>query len=212
MQSNKLFFTIWNNWFGHFNFQALKNHLVYHNIYYIDNKHICNSCKKAKAMKHYNYMPQKKVKGPYQYIYIGFIGPIMSIKFGIKRYFSIFTNDNIYILKTYTKSKKNKWLKSLKVFYNLIYTCISLNRPIKKLWSNYSLEPQSQKVNKWFIKQKITFELFVFYFQKKNKILKKTKKTIINMVRVTIFERKIDNMFWPKIILAMTHIKNLKLT
>ena len=32
------------------------------------------------------------------------------------------------------------------------------------------------------------------------------------MVRATIFEGRIDDTLWPEIVLAMTHIKNLRLT
>lgn len=30
------------------------------------------------------------------------------------------------------------------------------------------------------------------------------------MMRVTIFKREIDNMFWPEIVLVITYIKNLR--
>lgn len=30
----------------------------------------------------------------------------------------------------------------------------------------------------------------------------------MDIIRVTIFEKKIDNDFWPKLVLAITYIKN----
>lgn len=45
----------------------------------------------------------------------------------------MFTDDNTYIIKIQTKKQKNKWLKNLKIFYNYVYTCISLNKLTKRL-------------------------------------------------------------------------------
>lgn len=36
------------------------------------------------------------------------------------------------------------------------------------------------------------------------------RKIIIDMVKMTILEREINDMLWPKIILAITYIKNLR--
>lgn len=40
--------------FCHLNFLVLRKYLTYYNICYYNDKYICNSCKKAKAIKHYN--------------------------------------------------------------------------------------------------------------------------------------------------------------
>ncbi len=140
------------------------------------------------------------------------IGPIMLMGFGAKRYFFTFTNDNTSITKTYTRRQKNEWLKSLKALYNLVCTHTGLDKPIKRLRSDYGSELQSQKVDKWLTKQGITFEPFVPYFQEENRVSERTKRMIIGMVRVTILEGGIDNILWSEIILVMTHIKNLRPT
>lgn len=57
-------------------------------------------------------------------------------------------------------------------------------------------------------KEEITFELSAPYFQEQNGISKRMGRTIINMSRATILEDNIDNDLWPKLILAMTYIKN----
>lgn len=57
IQSSKLFLTIWHKRFGHLNFSALRKHLVRHDIYYIKDKSVCNSYKRAKTTKHYNCIP-----------------------------------------------------------------------------------------------------------------------------------------------------------
>lgn len=145
--SNKLALTIWHKRFGHLNFSTLKKHLIQYDIYYIEDESICNSCKSTKAIKHYNCMPQERLKKVYQFIHTDLVGPIIP-RFGVKRYFSIFINNYTCITETYTRRQKSKWFKSLKVFYNLVRIYTGLEQPIKRLQLDYSSELQSQKVDR----------------------------------------------------------------
>lgn len=131
---------IWHKRFGHFNFSVVRKHLAYHNIYYIKDESVCDSCKRAKATKHYNCTLQKRAKRAYQFIYINLVRPIILIGFGAKRYFFTFTDDHTCIIKTYTRKRKSKWLKSLKVFYNLVHTCTGFEQSIKRLSLDYGSE------------------------------------------------------------------------
>lgn len=107
-----------------------------------------DSCEKAKVIKYYNHTPQERAKRLYQFLYTDLIGPIIPMGFGAKRYFFIFTDDNTYIIKTYTGIRKSKWLKSFKAFYNLVCIYIGLDRPIERLQSYYSLKIPTRKVDK----------------------------------------------------------------
>lgn len=53
-------------------------------------------------------MSRKGVKSPYQFLYIDFIGPITPMKFGAKKHFFIFTDDNIHITEPYIGRRKSK--------------------------------------------------------------------------------------------------------
>lgn len=129
--------------------------------------------------------------------------------FGTERYFFTFIDDHTHIIETYIGKRKSKWLKSLKAFYNLVRIYIGLEWLIERLQSDYNSELQSWKVDRWLTEKRITFKLFVPYSQEENSVLDQTKKTIIDMVRATILERRIDDTFWPEIVLAMTYVKNL---
>lgn len=50
------------------------------------------------------------------------------------------------------------------------------------------------------------------YLQEQNDISEKMRRTLIDMIRATILEDNIDNKLWPKLMLAMTYIKNSRLT
>ncbi len=142
-QSNKQSFTVWHKRFGHLNFSVLKRYFAYHNICYTDDERVYDSCKKAKATKHYNCTPQKRQKKPYHFVHTELVGPITQVGFRAKRYFFTFTDDNTRITETYIGRQKSKWLKSLKAFYNLVRTCIGLDRSMERLRSDYGSKLQS---------------------------------------------------------------------
>lgn len=135
IKDEKLSLIHWHQRLGYLNFIALRKYLAYHKIIAIDNTkdHIYNSCKKAKAIKRYNRIPQQKVIKPYQYIHINLVGPITSIGFGDEQYFFIFIDNDICITKMYIIKQKNKWFKYLKVFYNLTQIWTKLDRLIERL-------------------------------------------------------------------------------
>ncbi len=194
-QSDKLPLTVWHKQFGHLNFPALRKHLAHHNICYTNDECICNSCKRAKATKQYNCMPQERAKRPYQFVHMDLVGPITPVGFGAERYFFTFTDDHTRITETYTGRRKSEWLKSLKAFYNLVCIRTRLDRPIKRLQSDYGSELQSRKVDRWLTKQRITFEPSAPYSQEENGVSERTRKIIMDMARVTILKGGIDNTF-----------------
>lgn len=77
-------------------------------------------------------------------------------------------------------------------------------------WSDYGLELQSQKVDKWLINQGIIFEPSTPYLQKEINVSESIRRSIIEMVKATILERGINDTFWLEIVLVMTYIKNLQ--
>ena len=107
-QNSRLPLTTWHQRLGHLNFPALKKHLKRHNIEYDDDKRVCDSCKRAKATKHYNWAPQQRAKRPYQFVHTDLVGPITPIGFGVERYFFTFTDDYTRITETYTAKRKSE--------------------------------------------------------------------------------------------------------
>lgn len=172
----------------------------------------CDSCERAKATKHYNRTPRERAKRPYQFIHTDLVGPITPVGFGAQRYFFTFTDDHTRITETYTGRRKSEWLKSVKAFYNLVRTRTGLDQPIERLRSDYGSELQSRKVDKWLTNQGITFEPSAPYSQEENGVSERTGRTIMDMVRATILEGGIDDTLWLEIVLAITHIKNLRPT
>ena len=168
--------------------------------------------RKSKSNEAIKLHAQKRAKRLYQFTYEDHVGPILSIRFGAEKYFFTFIEDQMRITETYIKRRKSECFKSLKAFYNLVRTCTSLDRPIEKLRSDYGSELQGQKVDKWLIKQGITFETSALYSQEENGVSERKRRTIMDMMRATIVESGIDDNLRPEIVLAMTYIKNLQPT
>lgn len=173
---------------------------------------MCDSCERSKATKHYNRAPQQRAERAYQFIHTDLVGPITPISFGAEGYFFTFTDDYTRITGTYNAKRKSEWLKSLKEFHNLVRTRSGLDRPIQRLRSDYWSELQSREVDKWLTEQGITFEPSAPYSQEENGVSERTGRTIMDIVQTTILEGGIDDTLWPEIVLAMTHVKNLRPT
>lgn len=60
----------------------------------------------------------------------------------------MFTDDNTRITETYTRKRRNKWLKSLKTLYNFVHIYIGLDKSIKRCQSDYGSELLSRKIDK----------------------------------------------------------------
>lgn len=200
----------WHKRLGHTNFSSLKTFLCHLNLPYTDDSdgHICDSCQHAKTTKIYNREPQSRAKCPYQFIHIDLIGPISPIGFVGERYFFTFTNDCTRMTETYTGTRKSDWLKCLKTYHSLYRTRSKEKHTIERLQSDYSSELQSHKADEWMQKEGIVFEPSAPYFQEQNGVSERMKKTIMDMTRANILEGNIDDKLWPKLVLAMTHVKN----
>lgn len=140
------------------------------------------------------------------------IRPISPIGFLGKRYFFTFTDVCTQYTKIYTGTKKSDWLHSLKAFHNLAKTRTKTERPTERICSDYCSELQSKKVEQWLSSEEITLKPSASYSKKENEIAERLECTLIDMTRATIIVDNIDDCFWPEVILAMMHIKNLRLT
>ena len=104
--------------------------------------------------------------------------------------------------------KKSDWLRCLKTFYSFCRIRSKQDHLIERLRSDYGLELQSHKADKWLQKKEIVFEPLAPYFQEQNGVSERIGRTIMDMTRATILEGNIDDELWPEIVLAMTYIKN----
>ncbi len=141
--------SIWHKRLGHLNFSSLKSHLNQLDIKYEDDfyGYICDSDLWAKATKTYNRESQKWADRPDQFVYMDLIGPINPIGFWGKKYFFTFTDDATRMTETYTRAKKNDWLKYLKTYHSLCRTKSKESHLIERLRSDYESELQSHKVD-----------------------------------------------------------------
>ncbi len=173
---------------------------------------VCNICQRPKATKIYNREPKKRPQQSCQFIHTDLVSLINPVGFAVERYFFTFTDDCTRYTETYTGSKKNNWLKCLKVFHSLYRTRSKQNHPIERLRSDYGSELQSHKADDWLEKEGIVFEASASYSQEQNGVSERVRRTIMDITRATILEGNIDDELWPEIILAMTPIKNNRLT
>lgn len=71
-------------------------------------KHVCDSCQRAKATKIYNrHEPQKRATTAYQFVHTDLVGPINPVGFGGERYFFTFTDNLTRYTEIYTGAQKS---------------------------------------------------------------------------------------------------------
>lgn len=128
--------------------------------------------------------------------------------FGGEYYFFIFMDNCTRMTDMYINTKTSDWLKCFQTYHNLCKTRLNKQHPIKHLKSDYRSKLQSHRANDWMQKEKISFEPSALYFQKQNGVLKQIGRTIKDMIRATILKKNIDDHLWPKLMLAMTYVKN----
>ena len=152
------------------------------------------------------------MKQVYQYIHTDLIGLINLTGFGGERYFFTFTDDFSRYTKIFTGSKKSDWFKCIKNIHNFCKNRFKERYPVEWLRIDYDSELQSKAVNEWLIKESITFKHSSPYSQEQNGVSKRTGRTIMDVIRTRILEESIYDKLRPKIVLAMTYIKNVQLT
>lgn len=113
---------------------------------------------------------------------------------------------------TYTGTRKSDWLKCLKAYHSLCRARSKNDHPIERLRSDYGSELQSHKADEWMEKEGIIFEPSAPYSQEQNGVSERMGRTIMDITRATILEGNIDDELWPELVLAMTYIKNSRLT
>lgn len=157
--------TVWHKRLGHTNFPFFKTFLHRLSIFFSNNSdgYICDSCQQAKAIKVYNWGPQKHVQKPYQLVHIDLVNPIKLIGYAGEHYFFTFTDNCTRITDTYTGSKKINWLKYLKNYHSLCRTRSREKHPIECLQSNYGSKQQSHNANDWLQRERITFKPLAAY-------------------------------------------------
>ena len=129
-----------------------------------------------------------------------------------ERYFFTFTDDCTRYTKTYTGTKKSDWLNCLKTIYSLAKTRTKSKCPTEKIRFDYGSELQSKKVQQWLFAEGIILEPSAPYSQEENGVSEGLERTLMEMAQASIIEGGIDDSFWPKVILAMTYIKNIRPT
>lgn len=73
-----------------------------------------------------------------------------------------------------------------------------------------TLNYKSKKIKQWLTQEGIIFEPLVFYLQEQNGVSEWLGQILIDMARVLIIKKEIDDTFWSEVILAMTYIKNIR--
>lgn len=79
---------------------------------------------------------------------------------------------------------------------------------IKCLRTDRKGEFNSLKFNKFCKEHEIKRQLTVVYIPQQNRVVETKNRTMMNMVRCILLEKKIPKTFWPEVVNSATHILN----
>lgn len=108
-----------------------------------------------------------------------------------------------------TGTKKSDWRNCLKTFHK---TRTKSERLRERIRLGYGSELQSKRIQQWLSAEGIILDPPAPYSQEENGVSERLGCTLMEIARVSIIEGGIDDSFWPKMILAITCIKNIRPT
>lgn len=100
----------------------------------------------------------------------------------------------------------------MKTYYNHTQNRSQKSKLIEKIRGDFGTEFRNIKIDKWLLAKRIDFEPSVLYFQEENSVFERIGRTIMYIARSVIIGGNIPDKLWPKIVLIMVHVKNLRPT
>ena len=205
----------WHERLGHLNFTDLKEYLKHLGVAFNDDRtdpFICDACEGANAKKTYNRSPQERATRSYQWIHTDMFGPITPEGFLQERYFFTFTCDKNRKTTVFTAKTRDEWFPHLRSYHNRAKTLTGLERSTEKIRSDFGTELRSNKCDKWLQEEGIEFEPSAPYSQEQNGVAESTGRELMRIARAVIIAGSIPDYLWTEVMLAVTHIKDLRPT
>lgn len=168
---------------------------------------VCKSC--AIGKQHRESFPKKsswRATKKLQLIHADIRRPITPESCSHKRYLICFIDDLTRKTWIYFLVEKSEALHTFKIFKNCMEREASAN--IKCLRTDRGGEFTSQEFNNFCKENGIKRQLMAAYTPQQNRVAERKNRTVMNMVRSLLFERRVPKTFWPEAVNWTVHILN----
>ena len=202
---------LWHRRFGHLSYKGLRTlqfkKMVHGLPQFSASSTICTSCMVGK--QHRNPFPKKshwRASQKLQLIHADLCGLITPISTGSKRYLISFIDDFTRKVWIYFLVEKSDAFNTFKHFKSLFEK--EIENCIKCLCTDRGGEFTSNEFNLFCKENGIKRQLTAAYTPQQNGVAERKNRTVMNMVRSLLAEKKIPNNFWPEAVNWVVHVLN----
>lgn len=202
---------LWHNRYGHLSITGLnllqRKELVQGLPKFRVSTNICTSCMKGK--QHRKIIPKKskwRATQQLQLIHSDICGPITPKSYGNKRYLLTFIDDFSRKLWVYFLNEKSEAFTTFKKFKIIVEKESGLS--ICGLRTNRGGEFTSKEFTEFCRLEGIKRQLTTAYTPQQNGVAERKSRTILNMVRCVLEEKKMPTSFWLEAVRWTCHILN----
>ncbi|CAL8151793.1 unnamed protein product [Prunus armeniaca] len=168
---------------------------------------VCANCMIGK--QHKDSIPKKsnwRATEKLQLVHADLCGPISPISNSKKRYIICFIDDFTRKAWTYFLVEKSEALSMFKHFKS--YVEKEVGGYIKCLRTDRGGEFTSLEFNEFCIEHGIKRQLTAVYTPQQNRVVERKNRTVMNMVRCILSEKKIPKTFWSEAVNWTTYVLN----
>ncbi|EOY19734.1 Copia-like retrotransposable element, putative [Theobroma cacao] len=204
--------TSWHKRLGHLNFHSLKlmhdEHLV-ENIPAIGSfNYICDTCQYGKqSKKPFPKQAKWRATQKLQLVHTDIGGPMMTASLSGNKFYLLFIDEfSRYCWVYFLKHKAEAFNNFLK-FKAFVENQTSLT--IKMLRSNNGKEYTSLEFQRYLTQFRIQQQLTVPYNPQQNGVSKRKNRTLMEMARCLLFEKKLPRSFWTEAVNTANYLLNI---
>lgn len=202
---------LWHRRFGHLSYKGLRTlqfkKMVHGLPHFSASATVCTACMVGK--QHRDPFPKKsnwRASQKLQLIHANLCGPITSVSNGNKRYLICFIDDLTRKIWIYFLVEKSDAFITFKHFKSLVEK--ETGSCIKCLRTDRGGEFTSQEFNQFCKENGIKRQLTAAYTPQQNGVAERKNRTVMNMVRSLLSDKKIPKNFWPEAVNWVVHILN----
>ncbi|CAL2258193.1 unnamed protein product [Prunus armeniaca] len=201
----------WHRRFGHLNLQSLRllqqQELVYGLPEIGNAKRICQGCAIGKAHKEaFGKEKTRRASVPLELVHSDVCGPMETTTIGGNKYFLTFIDDCTRMCWAYFMKFKLKVFNIFKKFKAMVE--LQSGYKIKKLRSDRGGEYTSTEFLQFCDEVGLERQLTVAYSPQQNGVAERKNRTIVEMSKAMMNEKKLPYMFWGEAVNTAVYIQN----
>ncbi|KAL6287822.1 hypothetical protein ACE6H2_012212 [Prunus campanulata] len=202
---------LWHRRYGHLNYLSLmllqEKDMVQGLPKLQEAEKVCSGCAIGKSHRSsFNKEKVWRASQPLELIHSDICGPMQTVTLGGNRYFLTFIDDHTRMCWLFFLQYKSQALNIFRKFKIMVE--LQCGYKIKKLRSDRGGEYTSQDFSKFCEEMGIERQLTVAYSPQQNGVAERKNRTVMEMARTMMHEKKIPLKFWGEAVNTAVYLQN----